>query len=198
MDLNLRRPIRDWDAEARASTTSSGFKGNSGVVMKFEVRVGTKKRVVELEKDGGAWRVALDGNGVDADVREVEPGAFSVLLNGESHEVRVTPQADGSLTVQSGHDEFAAEVFDPRAWRGRRHAGVEAEGRQQITAPMPGKIVRVLVQAGDTVEAGQGLVVVEAMKMQNEIRSPKSGTVERLLAKKNQPVNAGEVLMIVA
>jgi biotin carboxyl carrier protein len=59
---------------------------------------------------------------------------------------------------------------------------------------MPGKIIRVLVQAGDKVEAGQGLLVVEAMKMQNEIRSPKSGTVERLLVKEGQPVNAGEIL----
>ena len=166
--------------------------------MKFEVSVGTTKRVVELEKEGAAWRVTLDGKRIDADVNEVEPGVFSVLLNGESHEVRVTPQADGTLTLQTGHEEFAAEVFDPRAWRGRRHAGVEAEGRQQIAAPMPGKVVRVMVQAGDKVEAGQGLVVVEAMKMQNEIRSPKSGTVERLVAKEGQPVNAGEVLAVVA
>jgi biotin carboxyl carrier protein len=59
---------------------------------------------------------------------------------------------------------------------------------------MPGKIVRVLVRGGQKVEAGQGLIVVEAMKMQNEIRSPKTGTVERLLVKEGQPVNAGEVL----
>jgi biotin carboxyl carrier protein len=74
---------------------------------------------------------------------------------------------------------------------------MEAEGRQQIVAPMPGKIVRVLVKAGDRVEAGQGLLVVEAMKMQNEIRSPKSGTVERVLAEESQAVNAGEVLCVV-
>jgi biotin carboxyl carrier protein len=179
--------------------------------MKFEVSLGINKgqdprantargtpRIIEIEKHDGVWRIVLDGKRIDADVSEVEPGVFSVLLNGESHEVRVTPQADGTLTLQTGHHEFGAEVFDPRAWRGRRHAGVEAEGRQQITAPMPGKVVRVLVQTGDKVEAGQGLIVVEAMKMQNEIRSPKSGTVERLAAKEGQPVDAGEVLAIVA
>jgi biotin carboxyl carrier protein len=166
--------------------------------MKVEVRISDRARAVELEKDGGTWRVALDGTRVDADVTEVEPGVFSVLLRGESHEVRVTPQSDGMLTVQAGAHEFVAEVFDPRALRGRRHGGVEAEGRQQIMAPMPGKVVRVLVQVGQKVEAGQGLVVVEAMKMQNEIRSPKSGTVERLAAKEGQPVNAGEVLAIVS
>ena len=166
--------------------------------MKFEVSVGMQKRVVDLERVVGAWRITLDGTRVDADVAEVEPGVFSVLLRGASHEVRVTPRGDGMLTAQSGNDEFAVEVADPRAWRGRRHGGVEAEGRQQITAPMPGKVVRVLVRVGDEVEAGQGLVVVEAMKMQNEVRSPKSGIVERLMAKEGQPVNAGEVLAVVA
>jgi biotin carboxyl carrier protein len=166
--------------------------------MKVEVRIGGKTRVVEVEKDGGAWRVVLEGKSVDADVAEVETGVFSVILGGGSHEVRVTPRADGTLTLQTGSHEFVAEVFDARVWRGRRHSGVEVEGQQQIAAPMPGKVVRVLVHVGEKVESGQGLMVVEAMKMQNEIRSPKAGTVERLLAKEGQPVNAGEVLVVVA
>jgi biotin carboxyl carrier protein len=116
------------------------------------------------------------------------------LLKGKSYDVRVTPTPAGALTLQTAHHEFTAEVVDPRSWRGRRHGALEVEGRQQILAPMPGKIIRVLVQTGDKVEAGQGLLVVEAMKMQNEIRSPKSGTVERLLVKEGQPVNAGEIL----
>jgi biotin carboxyl carrier protein len=166
--------------------------------MKTEVRIGEQTRVVEVNKDAGAWTATLDGTGVDADVAELEPGVFSVIVDGESHEVRVTPQTDGRLTLQCGNYEVAAEVVDPRAWRGRRHGGVEAEGRQHITAPMPGKVVRVLVRAGDWVEANQGLVVVEAMKMQNEVRSPKTGRVERLLAKEGQAVNAGEVLVVVS
>ena len=93
--------------------------------------------------------------------------------------------------------EFQVEIFDPRSWRRRRGAGIELEGRQQLVAPMPGKIVRVLVAAGEQVSAGQGLLVIEAMKMQNEIRSPKSGTVEKL-AREGQTVNAGEVLAIVS
>ena len=84
--------------------------------------------------------------------------------------------------------------MDPRSWRGRRQGALEVEGRQEIVAPMPGKVIRLLVAAGDAVEAGQGLLVVDAMKMLNEIRSPKSGKVERLLAKEGQAVNAGEVL----
>jgi len=162
--------------------------------MKFEVVINSTQRVVELERDANGWRISLDGEVADADAVEISPNIFSILLNGKSYEIRVTPTPTGSLTLQTGRYEFTAEVTDPRAWRGRRHGALEAEGRQQILAPMPGKIIRVLVQAGEKVEAGQGLLVVEAMKMQNEIRSPKSGTVERLLVKEGQPVNAGEVL----
>ena len=162
--------------------------------MKYEVRMEGKNRVVEMERHGAAWRVSLDGEPVAADAIEISPGVYSILLDGHSHEVRVMAAPDGTLRIQNGRHEFSAEVVDPRAWRDRRHGALEAEGRQAILAPMPGKVVRLLVKAGEKVEAGQGLLVVEAMKMQNEIRSPKSGVVERLLAKEGQPVNAGEVL----
>ncbi len=162
--------------------------------MKFDVLIDNARRSVELKRDANRWRISLDGEPLDADAVEIAPNIYSVLLNGKSHEVRIIPKPTGALTLQTDHQEFTADLLDPRAWRGRRHGALEAEGRQQVAAPMPGKIVRLLVQAGDNVEAGQGLIVVEAMKMQNEIRSPKSGTVERLLAKEGQPVNAGEVL----
>jgi biotin carboxyl carrier protein len=162
--------------------------------MKFEVRIGNKSRIIELERNADRWRIALDGHTLDADAVEIAPNTFSILLRGQSHEIRVTPSSNGTLTLQTSLEEFTAEVLDPRAWSGRRHKALEAEGRQQVVAPMPGKVVRLLVKAGDAVEAGQGLLVVEAMKMQNEIRSPKSGIVERLLAQEGQPVNAGEIL----
>jgi biotin carboxyl carrier protein len=162
--------------------------------VKFEIRIAGTIRIVELERNADHWRVTLDGQSLDADAAEIAPNTFSILLRGQSHEIRVTPSPSGMLTLQTGLEEFTAEAVDPRAWSGRRHGALEAEGRQQVVAPMPGKVVRLLVKAGDTVEAGQGLLVVEAMKMQNEIRSPKSGVVERLLAQEGQPVNAGEIL----
>ena len=171
--------------------------------MKFEVHLqsvalGAKKRVVELEYAASGYRVKIDGEPVDADAVQIAPNTISVLLNGNAFEVHVTPSMDGTIKLQSGPHEFTAELRDPRAWQGRKHGAAEAEGRQQIVAPMPGKVVRLLVNAGDDVEAGQGLVVVEAMKMQNEIRSPKAGKVERLQVKEGQAVNAGEVLCVVA
>ena len=162
--------------------------------MKFEVQISGKTHTVELQRDSDRWKISLDNAPINADAVEISPNVFSILLNGESYEVRLAAANDGKLTLQTRHHEFIAEVVDPRTWRGRRHGAVEAEGRQQIVAPMPGKVVRLLVKAGDKVETGQGLLVVEAMKMQNEVRSPKTGTVERLLAKEGQPVNAGEVL----
>jgi biotin carboxyl carrier protein len=166
--------------------------------MKFEIQLtgagGKRKHAVELERKGDACSVALDGQAVDADAVQIAPNAVSVMLGGQSFEIHVSRSADGSLNLQCGPHEFSAEIIDPRAWRGRKHGPVEVEGRQEILAPMPGKVVRLLVSVGDTVEAGQGLLVVEAMKMQNELRSPKSGKVERLLVKEGQNVNAGEVL----
>ena len=162
--------------------------------MKYEIQIAGKPCTVELERDAARWSISLDGSPADVDAVELSPGVFSILLDGISYEVRVSPEPDGTLRILSGLEEFTAEVVDPRAWSGRRHAALEAEGRQQVVAPMPGKVVRLLVKAGDTVEAGQGLLVVEAMKMQNEIRSPKSGVVERLLAQEGQAVNAGEIL----
>ena len=170
--------------------------------MKYEIRLADssekKTRHVEVEHDGNGWRVTLDGVPVSADAAAIAPHTLSLLLDEHSHEIHITPQEDGTLKLLTAGQEFTAEVIDPRAWRGRRHGGVEAEGRQQIVAPMPGKVVRLLVKPGDCVEVGKGLLVVEAMKMQNEIRSPKSGTVERILAAEGQNVNAGDVLAIVS
>ena len=162
--------------------------------MKFEIRISGKTRIVELSQEDGHLRILLDGISLDADAVEVVPNTYSIVLAGESHEVQIAPLPDGRIKLHTGLAEFVAEVADPRAWRGRKHGALEAEGRQPILAPMPGKVIRLLVNEGDNVEAAQGLVVVEAMKMQNEVRSPKSGKIERLLAKEGQAVNAGEIL----
>jgi biotin carboxyl carrier protein len=166
--------------------------------MKFEVYLesprGKTKHAVELEKDGLSYKVSLDGKPVNADVILAAPNAVSVIVDGAVFEIHIAPSLDGTYKLQTGPYEFQADVRDPRAWHGRKQGVLEAEGRQQVIAPMPGKVIRLLVKVGEEVEAGQGLVVVEAMKMQNEIRSPKKGRVEQLQAKEGQAVNAGDVL----
>ena len=165
--------------------------------MKCEIELDGKLRSVESSHIGERAQWFIDGRELDADAVEVSPGVYSVLIGGKSFEVRVVPKNDSGLLVTVAGHEYRAAFSDSRKWKRNRAPGAEAEGRQQVTAPMPGKIVLVLVKAGEIVEAGQGIVVVEAMKMQNEIRSPKSGAVERLLVIEGQTVNAGEVVAVV-
>jgi len=167
--------------------------------MKYEIVINGARRNVEFTPQANGASSAtftVDSRLVEADAIRISRGAYSILLGGRSLEVtaEATP---GGLLVRANGREFQVEIFDPRSWRRRRGAGIELEGRQQLVAPMPGKIVRVLVAKGQQVENGQGLLVIEAMKMQNEIRSPKSGTVEKV-AREGQTVNAGEVLAIVS
>jgi biotin carboxyl carrier protein len=162
--------------------------------VKVEVRISGRTRVIQLTRLANQWCIDLDGRELSANIAQISQNTFSLLLDGKSYEVRVTPSADGTVTLHASNREFTADFTDPRAWRGRRHGSSEAQGRQKILAPMPGKVIRVLVKPGEKVESGQGILVVEAMKMQNEIRSPKTGKVERLLVQEGQPVNAAEVL----
>jgi biotin carboxyl carrier protein len=166
--------------------------------MKYEVVINGAHRIVEFTpptNETSRVTFTVDGRLVEADAIRISRGTYSILLGGRSLEVTAEESSHGLLLRSNGR-EFQVEILDPRSWRRRRGAGIELEGRQQLIAPMPGKIVRVLVAAGQQVNAGQGLLVIEAMKMQNEIRSPKSGTVEKL-AREGQTVNAGEVLAIV-
>lgn len=130
-----------------------------------------------------------------ASLIEVEPGIYSVLWNGRSYEVRIEPGKDCTL-VAVQRRRFRVDVEDPRRARPKSQ-GLLGEGRLNVTAPMPGKVVRVLAAEGDAVEAGQGLVVVEAMKMQNEMKAPKAGRVARLRVREGAAVAAGEVLVTI-
>ena len=130
------------------------------------------------------------------DAIEVARNTYSILVNGRAFEAVVIPTAEGVL-VRCGGQEFTAGVSDPRARRRGRSTLFGAEGRQQVPAPMPGKVIRILVSAGETVEADQGLVVVEAMKMQNEVRAPKAGRIERIFVREGQAVAAGEALVTI-
>jgi biotin carboxyl carrier protein len=161
--------------------------------MKFDIQVNGAERSVDF--DFPRKEAMIDGRKIDADAVVISPGVYSVLIGGQSFEVTIEKSGKGWLLRTSGR-EFQLEIADPRSWRRGRGASIELEGRQEVTAPMPGKVVRVLAAPGQAVEAGQGLLVIEAMKMQNEIRSPKSGTIERL-AREGQTVNAGEILAVV-
>jgi len=122
----------------------------------------------------------------------VEPGVYSVLMDGRSYDACVEEIPGGLVVVIDGY-RFEMEVRDPRQWS-RKSAGRGGEGVETVVAPMPGKVVRVLVSPGEAVETGQGIVVVEAMKMQNEMKASRAGRVLTVPAKEGVTVAAGEVL----
>ncbi len=146
------------------------------------------------------WQVVVDGRTLEIDsqqltnVRQVEAGVYSVLLDGASFEIRILPSQHG-LTAAAAGLRFAVEVSDPRDASRSSRAAI-GSGRQNVTAPMPGKVVRVLVGAGDVVEAAQGLVVVEAMKMQNELKASRPGRVIEIRTRDGETVGAGDVLVV--
>ena len=163
--------------------------------MKIDVELDGETRTLELVRENGRLRCAIDGRTLVADAIEAMPGTYSILIGGESFDVRTEPDGQ-ALRIRIAGSEYLATVRDRRQWR--HSGGVPGSGgRQQVAAPMPGKVVRVLVSAGDAVKAGQGLLVVEAMKMQNEVRSPKPGIVKRLLVTEGQTVRSGDALAIV-
>jgi biotin carboxyl carrier protein len=156
--------------------------------MKRQVTVNGRSAQIEIE--GSRLRYEReDGVLVEG---EFSLAGASVLLNGRGFRVfRGT-----SKEVWVNGRQISMEVFDPRDLRSGQ-SGVANHGRQEIAASMPGKVIRILVAAGDSVEEGQGLVVVEAMKMQNEMKSPKSGRVAEVRARPDATVVAGEVLVVI-
>jgi biotin carboxyl carrier protein len=163
--------------------------------MLYDITIDGKNYRLELNSVDGRWSSRLDGRDFSVDAILVRPNVLSLRIGNMAYEVKCERVAN-DFYVSVGANRVAAEVRDPRSLRGRRSAGGE-RGPKKITAPMPGKVVRLLVREGDEVEPGAGIAVVEAMKMQNEVRSPKKGTVKKILVGENAAVSAGDVLAIV-
>ena len=126
-----------------------------------------------------------------ADIVEVEPGVYSAILDGRSYEAAVTGD---EIEIRGKRLRF--ELQDPRKWN-PAGSSRRAEGREEIKAPMPGKVIRILVAPGDEVASGQGLLVVEAMKMQNEMKAPRAGRVAAITVREQEAVNAGQILIAI-
>jgi biotin carboxyl carrier protein len=163
--------------------------------MTYNIAIDGKNYRLDLNRVDGRWSCRLDEREVEVDAVLARPDVLSLRIGNQAYEVKCERVA-GDLHLWVGSARFTAEVRDPRSLRGRVRA-LDDHGPKKLTAPMPGKIVRVLVGQGDEVEAGSGVLVVEAMKMQNEIKSPKKGTIQKILVSEGAAVNAGDVLAIV-
>ncbi len=167
--------------------------------MTVNLDVGGATRTVEVRRSGDRWRVRLDDQEVTASVIETD-GVWSLLLDSLSYEVTIEDHGAGRLTVHVDGHAVPVGMIDSRAARSRlaRRAGAaRADGPIPVAAPMPGRVVKVLVEPGDAVIERQGLVVVEAMKMENELRAPRAGTVRAVHAAEGQSIEANTVLVVV-
>ncbi|ATB31108.1 acetyl-CoA carboxylase biotin carboxyl carrier protein subunit [Melittangium boletus] len=165
----------------------------------FTKRHGQKEAVpVDIEPAGdNRYKLTYEGRTLLVDALALESGAMSLLVDGTSHNVELEEVGDEVL-VQVGGQTSRIDVADERRLRLRAgKAGFTVEGKQLIAAPMPGKVIKVLVKLGDEVKEGQGLVVVEAMKMENELKSPKAGKVVELPAKEGTAVEINAKLVVV-
>ena len=164
--------------------------------MVYEVIVGGKAHRLELEKVAAGWECRLDEQIVHIDAVIPRRDVLSLLIDGRAYEIK-REQTATDLHMWVGSTRVAVEVHDPRSLRSRQKAVGDEKGPKKILAPMPGRVVRLLVAENAEVEVGQGVVVVEAMKMQNEIKSPKKGVVKKISATPGAAVNPGDVLAIV-
>jgi biotin carboxyl carrier protein len=167
--------------------------------MRYTAVLAGEERVVEVTPREGGYRVAVGDRVLEVDAVHLQGAAVSLIVGTRSYRCDIEPGKDGQLNVRVNESTVSLEMLDERKLRLRRASGKFAlEGPQRIDAPMPGKVVRVLVKVGDEVQEGQGLLVVEAMKMENELRSPKSGKVTELHAVEGAAVESGAKLAVVS
>ena len=167
--------------------------------MRYTAIVDGAEQVVEITPRENGYQVTIGDKVLDVDAVQLHGHAVSLIVGTRSYRCDVEAGKDGMLNVLVGETVYPLELLDERKLRLRRAAGkFTLEGPQRIDAPMPGKVTRVLVKVGDEVEEGQGLVVVEAMKMENELKSPKAGKVTELHAVEGSAVESGAKLVVVS
>jgi len=164
--------------------------------MLYDITIDGKNYRLELDRSDGRWRCRLDGQEFQMDAVLARRDVLSILLGGKAYEIKRERTAT-DIHLWVGSARYAAELRDPRSLRSRRAGTGDNLGPRKLVASMPGKVVRVLLLEKSAVEAGQGILVVEAMKMQNEIKSPKKGIIQRIVASEGAAVSAGDVLAIV-
>jgi len=162
--------------------------------VKISARVGRQTLEVSIERDNGHYVVEVDGVRHLVDAHKLEGDFYSILTANRSYEVSVEPRGE-AYHVRHGAAEQLVRLTDPG--RLAREAGAAGPGPERLVSQMPGKVVRVLVAEGDAVDAGQGIVVVEAMKMENEIASSKPGRVASLAVEAGQRVEGGALLAVI-
>ena len=165
--------------------------------MTYDINLRGHKHTLAVEHGPDSpERFLLDGKPCAADARFLSPRVLSLLIDGRSYRVLFDPRP-GAEAVVVGEHRMTYTIEDPRSMRSQKKTSASESGALSITAPMPGLIVKLLVAVGDVVQAEQPLVVMEAMKMQNELKASRPGTVTRVAAKAGAIVQAGRLLLVI-
>jgi biotin carboxyl carrier protein len=167
--------------------------------MRLTAELEHEKHELEVKREGERVFAEVDGRRYELTLRSPEAGVYLLIADGRVYECLVQRDAvERALAhVHVARSSYDIALTDPKRLRAGQSAGAQSDGTAQVVAPMPGKVVRVLVEQGASVEAGEGLVVVEAMKMQNELKSPRAGRVSQLHATAGATVNAGDMLVVI-
>lgn len=165
--------------------------------MKLELEINGQVFDAELSATNGKAQLRLNEKAHEAEISQPEPGFFVVQIDSRVYRCALDKLPGGETEIIVNGVRFPVSVRDKKSLRGGAGSGAGASGKITLTSPMPGKVVRVMLKAGDEVAANQGVLVVEAMKMQNEVQSPRAGTVTEIRVAEGQTVNAGETLAII-
>ena len=167
--------------------------------MKLHATIDDYRTDIQIRDEGARVIAEIDGRQYDLNVQEKGGGEYLIVSDGHVFDCRVAmrPESGKAVDVDVGTANYLVTLTDPKRLRGATDAGAHGDEAARIIAPMPGKIVRVLVSAGEQVGAGAGIVVVEAMKMQNEMKSPREGVVVSINVKPGDTVNAGDLLAVI-
>jgi biotin carboxyl carrier protein len=168
--------------------------------MTFDIEINGRGRTVSVERAvAGRYRVTVDGRTHVVDAARAGNFGLSLLFDGaegSSREIQVVAGGSpGEMLVGIDGKSVTALVNGRRTGRAASDGGTHARGEQAVVAPMPGRVVRLLVSAGDAVSARQPIIVVEAMKMENELRAPKAGRVKEISVAAGESVEAGRMLV---
>jgi biotin carboxyl carrier protein len=161
--------------------------------MKLIAELEQNKHEVEIKRDGERVFAKIDDREYQLEASLVETDVWLLKHNNQIHQIYVAPNG----IVNVGNNQFEINLVDPKRLRGSSSSHSEATGKVEIKTAMPGKIVRILVEEGAEVKHGEGIIVVEAMKMQNEMKSPKDGIIKEVRFAEGSTVNAGDILVVI-
>jgi biotin carboxyl carrier protein len=195
----LRRASGKWPAALRQSTTLCGPAQITPDQMKLQATISQSPVDVEIRQQGPRLFATVSGLTYELELTRASEREFLLVSDGRVFDCRVDGRIEPGATVDVTicANRYAVTLVDPKRLRSALDSGAHGEGAARIVAPMPGKVVRLLVEAGQEVETGHGIVVVEAMKMQNEMKSPKSGTIVSINVAVGATVNGGDLLAVV-